>query len=76
MAWYTSITIWYRGRRVEVTERYGVFHNAHVLSGKPLRLRSKDIRRIEQLSLRGKVRKELDQQAEEICHPCISCPHR
>jgi len=38
MAWYDVATIRYRGRLVEVTLRYGVYHAAHVIKGKPLDL--------------------------------------
>lgn len=36
MAWYTSHTLSYRGRSVEVTARYGSPQSAMVAKGKPL----------------------------------------
>jgi len=76
MAWYTSTTLRYRGRLISVTERYGVFMSAHVLKGKPLRFNENNLKRIEKLSSRGEARKNLDAQAEEICHPCFFCEFR
>jgi len=76
MAWYTSTTLRYRGRLISLTERYGCFHSAHVIKGKPLRLTEKDLSRIEKLSLRGEARKELDEQARFIQDPCSFCQYR
>ena len=79
MAWYTRTDLRYRGRLIEVTERYGCFHSARIVAGKPLDLTDEDTSRIEKLSLRGKVRKSLDRQAEAISNASFfhsyQCPH-
>lgn len=36
MAWYSSPTVRYRGRLVEVWLRYGCYQSAKVIKGKPL----------------------------------------
>lgn len=38
MAWYWHVIVRYRGRVVRVELRYGFYHNARVMFGKPLRL--------------------------------------
>ncbi len=40
MAWYSNECVWFRGRKVEVTFRYGCYMNARVVAGKPLRFAS------------------------------------
>ena len=38
MAWYSNVTVRYRGRLVEVDLRRGGYQGAKVLKGKPLKL--------------------------------------
>ena len=37
MAYYSSVDVWFRGRLVAVTFRYGCYNGARVIRGKPLR---------------------------------------
>ena len=62
MAWYTSHTLRYRGRLMEVGSRYGCFNGAQVLRGKPLRIKeySRDWKRLEKLFVRTpRIRQEI-----------------
>lgn len=46
MAYYTDATLYYRGRRLRVTLRYGSYMSHRIESGKPLEVTEKDERRI------------------------------
>lgn len=63
MAWYTHHKLRYRGRLLRVESRYGCFHDACVLKGKPLdlSLESRDWNRVARLFCRNK------QIYREIC---------
>lgn len=82
MAWYTSTTVRFRGRLVACTMRYGVFHYAEVLKGKPFpfelhcsgygnpslsKTQERAVRRLEELIERNVLcQKELRLQEEAI----------
>lgn len=46
MAFYNDVRLYYRGREVVITLRYGDFQDLQVVEGKPLEVTEKDERRI------------------------------
>lgn len=72
MAWYEDIELYYKGRLIFFTERYGRFQgNLRVVKGKPLTFSDEDISRIQELSDRKKAK-----DPDRNWHPCFDCPHR
>lgn len=62
MAWYDRYEVRYKGRLMEVNTRYGILDGAggvHVIKGKPLSLKCRDIRRIWLILLKQNKRARL-----------------
>jgi hypothetical protein len=72
MAWYTSCGIRYKGRLIEVTLRYGVYHYEKVISGKPnITIGAKHFYIM--LKKKPHISKYLDQQEEAMSGCSCGC---